>query len=147
MKFRSKLYLAGKTATGLKVPESVVTALGESRRPAVAVTINGYTYRSTISMRSGAFMLPVAAEVRAGAGIAAGETVEISIELDTAPREVEVPADFARAMKAAKVREVFDKLAYTHRKEHVRAIEEAKTAETRTRRIAKSVEMLKAGRK
>lgn len=137
--------LNGKTATGFLVPPEVVAGLGASKRPAVGVTIGTYTYRSTISSYSGAFMLPLSAENRAGVG--AGDEVEVIVELDTASREVAVPEDFARAMEEVPgLRPAFDALAFTHRKEHVRAIEDAKTAQTRQRRIAKAVSMIDAKR-
>ena len=93
MKFHSVVQLGGKTATGIPVPEEVVTSLGSSKRPPVRVTINGHTYRSTLASRGGQFMLPISAENRASAGVAAGDEVEVDIELDTAPREVTVPPD------------------------------------------------------
>ncbi|HSH80217.1 MAG TPA: DUF1905 domain-containing protein, partial [Herpetosiphonaceae bacterium] len=98
MTFRAIVELGGKTATGISVPPEIVAALGSSKRPAVQLTINGHTYRSTVAPLGGAFMLPVSAEVRAAAGIAAGDEVEVDVELDTAPREVTVPPDFAEAL-------------------------------------------------
>jgi hypothetical protein len=145
MKFKSTVMLGGKTATGIPVPDSVVEALGGSNRPAVKVTIGKYTYRTTAARMNGQFMIPLSAEHREGAGVAAGDDVNITIELDTAPREVEVPADFAKALKAnAGLRKTFDALAYSHRKEWVRSIEDAKTPETRARRIAKAVDSLRS---
>jgi len=110
------------------------------------VTINGYTYRSTVAVMGGRYMIGVAAEHRAAAKVAAGETRKVTLELDAAPRTVDVPADLAKALKAAGATKAFDKLSYTHRKEHVRAIEEAKKPETRARRIEKAVEMVSAKR-
>jgi hypothetical protein len=148
MRFRATLELQGKTATGLVVPPEVVEALGASKRPAVNVTINGYTYRSTIAPRGGRYLLPVSAEVRANAAIAAGDEVDVEVTLDTAPREVTVPDDFAAALdNDALARQAFDGMAYSHRLRHVLAIEGAKTPETRARRIAKAVEMLREGRR
>jgi hypothetical protein len=148
VKFRSTLLLGGKTATGIKVPDHVVVALGSSKRPMVVVTIGSYTYRSSIVPRDGVFMLPVSAEVRAGAGIAAGDEVDVEVQLDTAPREVTVPADFAAALDAsAEARAFFDGLSYSNRLRHVLSIESAKTPETRARRIEKSVGELSEGKK
>lgn len=93
MKFHAKLQLAGKTATGIQVPASVVESLGPSKRPAVRVTIKDYSYRSTIGSMGGKFMLPVSAEVREKARVVAGDEVNVEIELDTAPRDVTVPPD------------------------------------------------------
>ena len=107
------------------------------------MTIGGYTYRSTIAPYSGKFLLPLSAENRAGAGVEAGQEVEVDVELDTQPREIEVPADLAAELDAIPgLRQRFDALAFTYRKEHVRAIEDAKTAETRQRRIAKTIDKL-----
>jgi hypothetical protein len=146
MKFRALLQSAGKTATGIEVPPKIVEALGTSKRPPVRVTINGHTYRSTIAVMGGKFMVGVSAENRQAAGVAAGDELEITIENDTEPRKVAVPPDFAAALQlnpAAK--QVFDKLSYSHKLQHVLAIEQAKTAETRERRIAKAVGMLLEG--
>jgi hypothetical protein len=87
-------------ATGIQVPDEVVEALGAGRRPAVKVTVNGYTYCSTVAVMGGASMISLSAEHRAAAGVAGGEEVEVDIDLDTAPREVSVPADFAAALDA-----------------------------------------------
>jgi uncharacterized protein DUF1905/bacteriocin resistance YdeI/OmpD-like protein len=145
MKFRSTIELGGKTATGIAVPDEVVAALGSSKRPAVTVTIKGFTYRSTVARMGGRFMLPLSAENRAGAGVAAGDSVDVVLELDTEPRTVTVPDDFAAAMDDT-VRATFDKLAFTHQREWVRSVEDAKTPETRQRRITKAVDTLKNGR-
>ena len=148
MKFRATLELAGKTATGFRIPAEVVAALGASKRPPVLVTINGrHTYRNTVAVMGGVFMLGVSAEHRAAAGVQAGDELEIDLELDTAPREVAVPADFAAALDAdADARRFFDGLSYSNRLRHVNAIEQAKSAETRQRRIDKAVERLRSGR-
>lgn len=146
MRFRAKVELNGKTATGIEVPAEVVSVLGSQKRPGVHVTIGGHTYRSAIAPYSGKFMLPLSAENRAGAGVEAGQDVEVDVELDTKPREVDVPADLAAELDAIPgLRQSFDALAFTYRKEHVRAIEEAKTAETRQRRIAKTIDKLQGG--
>ena len=147
MKFRATVELGGKTATGIEVPPDVVAALGSSRKPAVRVTINDYTYRSTVATMGGRFMVGVSAEVRAAAGIAAGDIVDVEMELDTAPREVNVPADFAAALdRDPDARRFFDGLSYSNRLRFVLNIEGAKTDETRQRRIDKSVAMLHEGR-
>lgn len=141
MLFRTTVELGGKTATGIEVPEEVVAGLGSHKRPAVRVTIGDYTYRSTVARMGGRFLLPVSAEVRKGAGVAAGDEVDVEVVLDDAPRDVAVPDDLAAALAALPgARARFDALSYTHRKEHVRAVEEAKAVATRERRIAKAVE-------
>ena len=147
MKFRATLQLGGKTATGIEVPAEIVASLGSSKRPAVHVTINGYTYRSTVAPRGGVFMLPVSAEVRARAGVAAGDEVDVGIALDTEPRAVVMPPDFADALdREADARRSFDGLSYSNQRQFVLSIEGARTAETRQRRIAKAVSDLHEGR-
>jgi hypothetical protein len=147
VRFRTTLLQSGKTATGFDVPEAVVDALGRGKRPSVKVTINGYTYRNTVAVMGGVFMIGVSAENRAGAGVAGGDEVDIDLELDTAPREVTVPADFAAALDLeADARRTFDGLSYSNRQWHVLSIEGAKTDETRQRRIARSIEALREGR-
>jgi hypothetical protein len=144
-KFKTAIMQAeGMDATGIVVPDAVVEKLASGKRPKVAVTLNGYTYRSTVAVMGGQFMLPLAKAHREAAGVKPGQKVEVALELDTAPREVEIPKDFAAALKKAGLRAAFDKLAFTHRKEHVRAIEEAKAAETRARRIDKALAMVAA---
>jgi hypothetical protein len=139
---KAKLELAGKTATGFQVPDDVVERLGSGKRPPVKVTINGHCWQNTVAVMGGRYMLGVAAEHRAAAGVSAGETVEVTLELDAAPRTVEVPADLARALKQAEVTAACERLAPSHRKEHVRAVEDAKKPETRARRIAKTIDAL-----
>jgi hypothetical protein len=147
MRFRATVELGGKTATGIRVPEEVVAALGQSKRPPVRVTIRGHAYRTTVAPRGGEFKLPISAENREGAGVAAGDEVEVDIELDTEPREVTVPPDFAEALdREAKARRFFDGLPYSQRQWFVIGIEEAKQAETRRRRIDKAVARLREGR-
>ena len=147
MHFRSVVELGGKTATGIPVPASVVEGLGGGKRPAVTVTVGGHTYRSTIAPMGGAFYLPLSAEHRTAAGLAAGDEVDVDVELDTAPRTVDVPADLAAALDAdPAARAAFDALSYSNQRRHVLSVEGAKTDETRQRRIAKSVAELGAGR-
>jgi len=147
MRFRATVELGGKTATGFRVPAEVVEGLGSGRKPAVSVTINGHTYRSTIATMDGVFMLPVSAEVRAAAGVGAGDAVDVDIALDTAPREVIVPPDLAAALEAATdARRFFEGLSYSNKRRIVMPIEDAKTTETRQRRIDKAVEALREGR-
>ena len=147
MRFHTTILQAGRTATGIRVPDEVVEALGAGRRPPVRVTINGYTYRSTIAVMGSEYMVGVNADNRVGAGVAGGDEVDVDIELDTAPREVSVPADLSTALDAdPKARATFDALSYSNKSWHVLQLEGAKTDETRGRRLAKSVEALRAGR-
>jgi hypothetical protein len=130
----------------MQVPPEIVAALASGKKPAVRVTLRGYTYRSTIASMGGVFMLPVSAEVRAGSGVAAGDEVEVEVELDTQPREVELPADFAEALNQDEAaRRCFAGLSYSNQLRYVLSIQDAKTPETRQRRIAKSVSELAAG--
>lgn len=147
MRFRTKILQAGKTATGIRVPDEIVEGLGAGKRPPVRVTINGFTYRSTIAVMGGDFMVGVNADNRAGAGVAGGDTVDVDIELDTAPREVAVPPDLAAALAAEPgARRTFDGLSNSNKGWHVYQVEGAKTDETRQRRIAKSIDALREGR-
>jgi hypothetical protein len=147
MKFRASIELAGKTATGIEVPAAVVAKLGSSKKPAVRVTIKGYTYRSTVASMGGRFMLPVSAEVREAAGVAARDKVDVDVELDTAPRHVMLPPDFGRALtRDAAARRFFEGLSFSNKQRIVISIEAAKTPETRERRIVKAVAMLREGR-
>jgi hypothetical protein len=133
----------GKNATGLRVPADVITALGPQKRPKVTVSVNGYTYRSTVAAYGEVFMLPLSAEHRQAAGVMAGDEVEVTITLDTEPRTVDLPPDFAAALAVQPgARAAFDALGYSVRKEYVRQIESAKAQETRSRRIASIVAKL-----
>ncbi|MEV6608149.1 YdeI/OmpD-associated family protein [Kutzneria sp. NPDC051319] len=146
MRFRTTVLLGGKTATGLPVPAEVVEGLQAGRQPKVNVTIGGHTYRSTVAVRGGQFLIPLSAENRTAAGVTAGDEVDVDVTLDTAPREVEVPADLTEALATdPAARKIFDGLPFTHRKEYVRWIEEAKKAETRQTRVAKTLSQLKDG--
>src|SRR5215217_7505119 len=129
MEFRATVVLGGKTATGIPVPDEIVEKLGSGKRPPVVVTVGGHTYRTTVAPMGGSYWLPLAAEHREAAGVQAEQEVDVSIELDTAPREVPVPDDLATAMDDD-ARAAFDGLAFSHRKEWVRWVEEAKKPET-----------------
>jgi hypothetical protein len=147
VRFRTTIQQSGKTTTGIQVPEQVIEALGSGKRPAVKVTINGYSYRSTVAVLGGRYMVGVSAEHRAGAGVAGGDEVDVDIELDTAPREVRVPADLAAALDAAPAAQrTFDGLSYSNKSWHVLQVEGAKSEETRQRRIGRSVDILRQGR-
>ncbi|WP_456847433.1 YdeI/OmpD-associated family protein [Cellulomonas sp. P5_C6] len=144
MRFRTTIQLSGKTATGMPVPDEVVTAMGRGARFPVVVTINGYSYRSTVTPYGGQTLIPVSAENRAGAGVAAGEDVDVDIEFDDGPRTVDVPDDLAAAL-VGPARAAFDALSFSRQKAIVQPIEDAKTPETRERRIAKAASELAAG--
>ncbi|MEQ8675045.1 MAG: YdeI/OmpD-associated family protein [Aggregatilineales bacterium] len=133
----------GKNATGIKVPAEAVEALGKGKRPPVKVSVGDYTYRSTVAGYGDVFLLPFSAEHRDASGLGAGDEVEVTLELDTEPRTVELPDDLAQALEEAGVTEAFDKSAPSARKEFVRQVESAKAQDTRERRIAKIVEKLR----
>ena len=119
---------------------------GAKRFPVVA-TVNGYTWRTTVTRMRGEFLLGLNRAVRQQAGVEAGDAVEVELELDTAPREVEVPDALASALaENPKARAAFDQLAYTHRKEYARWIDEAKRDETRQRRVTQALQMLRQGK-
>nr|WP_281372914.1 YdeI/OmpD-associated family protein [Kineococcus aurantiacus] len=134
--------LHGRTATGLELPADVLERLGGGKRPAVTVTFAGHTYRTTVGAVGGRALVPVSAEVRAASGVAAGDELVVVLDLDTAPREVEVSADLASALETAGLRARFDALAPSRRKAHVSAVEGAKAEATRARRVAGVVEDL-----
>jgi hypothetical protein len=147
MRFHTTIQQNGKTATGIRVPEDVVAALGAGKRPPVRVTTSGYACRSTVAVMGGAYTIALSAENRAAAGVAAGDEVDVDVELDASPREVTVPADLDDALnRDVAARRFFDGLSYSNKLRQVRAIEEAKTAETRQRRIAKALDMFREGR-
>ncbi|NUR72163.1 MAG: DUF1905 domain-containing protein [Hamadaea sp.] len=147
MNFQAVLELHGKTATGIVVPDEVVDGLGAGKRPAVRATIRGYTYETTIAPMGGRYLIPVSADVRAAAGVAAGDTLDVEVVVDTAPRQVDVPADLASALDAVPAaRKTFDGLSVSLKKYHVTQVTGAKTDETRQRRIEKAVATLAEGR-
>ena len=147
MRFRTTLLQTAKTAVGMEVPPAVVDALGAGKRPKVLVTIRGYTHRSSVAVMGGTYMIGVSAENRAGAGVRGGDEVDVELELDTAPREVAVPAEFAAALAAdPDAQRTFDGLSYSNKSWHVLQIDGAKSAETRQRRIARSIAALREGR-
>jgi len=147
MKFTTTIQGSGNK-TGIEVPEHVVEGLGAGRRPPVVVTINGKSYRSSIAAMGGRNMISLSAHNREFTGVSAGETVDVELELDTQPRIVEVPGDLAAAMAAeSAAHEFYATLSYSAQRRYVEPLDDAKTPETRARRIAKVVADLKAGKK
>ena len=141
--FNSTLHQTGNN-TGILVPDEVIEQLGAGKRPPVVVTVNGYTYRSTVAVMGGRFMISFSSDKRAETGLAGGDPIEVALVVDTQPRTVEVPEDVAQALAKAGVREAFDGLAPSKQKAHVTAVEGAKAAETRSRRIEAIVAGLSA---
>jgi hypothetical protein len=125
-----------------------VAAIGEgAKRFPVVATINGYTWRTTVTRMGGEFLLGLNREVREGAGVSAGESVEVAIALDDAPREVAIPDALAEALESdPEAGAKFAALAYTHRKEYARWIEEAKRDDTRQRRVEQALQQIKSGK-
>jgi len=147
MEFKATVQLDGKTATGIRVPEEIVTALGGGNRPRVRVTLEGYSYQTTVARMRGEFLFPVSAAVREQAGVAAGDEVEVQIELDSSPRELALPADLVEVLnRDRRAKQAFEQLSYSNKKRYAVAIEGAKTTETRQRRIAKTIDELRATR-
>jgi len=147
VRFRTTIQQTGKTAMGFEIPAAVVEGLGAGKRPPVRVTINGYTYRNTVAVLQGRYMIGVSGEHRGPAKVSGGDEVDVDLELDTAPREITVPADFAKALDAEPAaRRTFDALSYSNKSWHTLQIAGAKAAETRARRIEKSVAALAAGK-
>lgn len=148
MRFRTKILQAGKTATGIEFPTEVVEMLGAGKRPPVRVTINRYTYRSTVAVMGGRYMVGVSAEVRQAAGVADGDVVEVDVELDNAPREVTVPPELRKALaRNPDARRFFDQLSYSKKRLYTVPIEKAKTDETRQRNVDKAISELGKGGK
>jgi len=148
LQFHTTIFMAGKTATGIEVPPEIVTALGSGKRPAVKVTINGFTYRSTIAVYGDVFMIGISTAVREQAGVKGGDEIAVTVELDDQPREVVIPSDFSQVLDknpAAKI--FFDSLSYSNKQNHILSIEQAKTNETRQLRIGKAIDMLNSGKK
>jgi hypothetical protein len=126
-----------KNTTGISVPAEVMVALGGSKKPSVNVSLNGYNYRSTIAVMGGKFLIPLSSAHRQSSGVNGGDQVEVTLELDLEPRTVEVPDDLRMALSAQEgAIEAFEALAYSKRKELVRQVDDAKTQETRDRRVS-----------
>jgi hypothetical protein len=146
MRFRATISLDGKTATGIPVPPEIITGLGKGKRLRVRVTINGHTYRSTVGSMRGQALIPLSADNRNQAGVAAGDEIDVDIEPDTEPREVTVPPELADALdRDPDARHSFDALSHSGKQRIVTPIEDAKTAETRQRRIGKAIFTLRTG--
>ena len=137
---------AGKTALGFEIPPEVVESLGAGKRPPVRVTINGYTYRNTVAVYGGVFMIGVSAENRAKAGVGGGDVVDVDLELDTAPREIDVPPELQAALDAdPTAKATFEGLSYSNKSWHALRVTGTNNPETRARRIEKSIAALREG--
>jgi hypothetical protein len=146
MTFQTTLKLAGKTATGIQIPPEVIESLGSGKKPPVRVTINGHTYRSTVAPRGERYLVGVSADNRELAQVAAGDRLDVTVELDTQPRTIALPADL-EAWLDDDALEFFDSLSYSQKRWYVEPVEQAKKPETRERRIARAAQMMRERRK
>jgi hypothetical protein len=145
--FRAIIVQTGKTACGIEVPEAIVDALGGSRRPAVVVTLDQYAYRSTVAPMSGGFWVGVNSEHREASGLKAGDEVQVTLALDTAPRELAIPPELAAALAAdAAAREFFDGLSYSNKRVFTLSVEGTSNPETKARRVEKAIALMREGR-
>lgn len=148
MKFRAELQSNGKTATGFVVPEEIVARLGAGRHPRVRVTIEAHTYRSSIASMGGRMLLGVSAENREAAGVKAGDVLDVDVEVDTEERTVEVPEALAAELAGDEQAKAFyESLSYSQQQTFALPIRDAKTDETRQRRVDKAMAALREGRK
>jgi hypothetical protein len=145
--FRATIQQTGRTACGIEVPAAVVSAPGGSKRPAVVVTFDGYTYRSTVAPMGGGWWVGVNSDHREASGLRAGDAVQVPLEPDTAPREVEVPPELAAALAADPVAKTFfDGLSYSNKRVFTLSVEGAGNPETKARRVEKAITLMREGR-
>jgi hypothetical protein len=145
--FRARIEQTGKTACGIEVPESVIVALGGSKRPAVTVTLDHYTYRSTVAPMGGGWWVGVNADHRAASGLKANDEVQVTLALDDAPRELEVPPELAAALDAAPdAKAFFDGLSYSNRSVFTLNVAGTTNPETKARRVEKAIALMREGR-
>ena len=136
--FRTQILQARKTATGIPVPEEIVAELGAGKKPAVRVRIGSYEYRSTVANMGGQYLIPLSADHRAASGLSAGDEVEVELTLDDAPREVPLPPEVRAAFESdPELASAYATLSYSRQRALVEPIDQAKSAETRERRVAK----------
>jgi len=141
--FQTTLLQTGKNTTGIEVPEQVIDELGGGKRPLVKVKANHYSYRSAVAVMEGKYMISMSAAHREAGGFQGGDPVDVTLELDTEPRTVEIPEDLKNALVEGKVMAAFEKSAPSMQKEYVRWVLEAKAEETRERRIEKTIQKLR----
>lgn len=146
-KFKTTILTAGKTATGICIPDQIIESFNAGKKPPVKITLNGYTYRSTVAVMGGKYMVGVSADVRAASGVKGGDTLTIEIELDNEERKVELPDDFKKLLdKNLNAKKFFQALSYSKQKNYVTLIDQAKTEETRQKRMDKSISDLILGK-
>jgi len=140
--------MAAGNNTGIVVPDNLIDELGAGRRPPVVVNVNGYEYRSTVAVMSGKHMISISAAVRKETGLKGGDPIHVTLTLADTPRDVEVPGDFAAALAAEPdAGAFFAALSNSLQRYHVDSITEAKTAETRQRRIENAISLFREGKK
>jgi hypothetical protein len=133
--------------TGIEVPEALVQQLGSGKKPAVTVLVNGYEYRSTVGVMSGKYLIPVSAAIRKDTGLSGGDAIHVVLTLATEPRTVDMPDDFAAALAAQPAAKAFfEGLSNSLQRYHVDNVDAAKSADTRQRRIEKSVQLFLDGK-
>lgn len=146
MKYNTKIVQMGNN-TGIDVPETIIESFGVGKKPPVIITLNNYTYRSTVAVMGGQYLVSLSAEHRKNANVAGGDEVEITIELDTEPRIVELPIDFKMALDKNKIaKDNFEKISNSKKKALVLSITDAKTEETKSKRIDKAINLLIEGK-
>ena len=147
IRFQAELQPRGPAAA-VVLDDAQVADVGEgAKRFPVVATVNGYTWRTSVTRMGGEFLIGLSREVRQGAGVEAGDLVDVAVELDAAPRDVEVPEALAEALATdPKAKATFDGMAFTHRKEYARWVAEAKREDTRQRRVLQALEMIRAGK-
>lgn len=147
MKFETTILQIGNN-TGIEVPPEVIDGLGGGKKPAVVVTIGSYSYRSSVAVMGGKFLISLSSERRAESGLKGGDAIEVDIEVDTTPREVVVPEELSAALAGhAAAKSFFETLSYSNKLKHALSVSEAKTPETRAKRVEKAMDMLRAGKK
>lgn len=139
--FKTTIFVDGNN-TGIHVPPEQIELLASGKRPPVVVKIGSHTYRSTIAVMGGYFLIPLSKANREAAGVKGRDKVEVTLTLDDQPRIVDVPKELEAALKKANKWETFEGLSYSKRKEFARQVSEAKAEDTRERRIAKVLEQV-----
>lgn len=144
-KFKTTLLTAGKTATGICIPNQIIESFNAGRKPPIKITLNQFTYRSTVAVMGGKYMVGVSADIRKASGVKGGDTLTVEIELDTEERTVDLPVDFKISLeKNLSAKKMFHALSYSKQKNYVTLILQARTEETRKKRIEKFIALLTA---
>ena len=147
-KFQTTILTTGKTTTGIVIPDEIIEKLNAGKKPPIKVTLNGYTYRSTVAVMGGRYMVGVNSDVRKASGVQGGDTLTVGIELDTEVREVALPSDFKKALdRNPEARKVFETLSNSKKTALVYPIAKAKKEETRMRNIEKALGILIGAKK